>query len=368
MAKTKRSSKASQSARYECVHQVGGIQTGSLDHPQPLGGRSCRVAFVNTGSGLRFTVALDRGGDIVEAFHHEHSLAYLSPNGYVPPSHGYNRGVEWLRSWPAGLVTTCGPNYMGGPREEDGNTVSLHGHHSNTPAAVVSVRNPDHLRGERTMAMELVIRDSRMFGPVIEVRRRIECTLGEAVIRIHDEVTNRGNTRVAHNWLYHVNFGFPLVDTGTQLVYRGDLSAFLDGSEAEAEPNFARLKKVPDPQAKHCGGGETVVILDPRADRRGECHVGLVNKRLKLGMELSYPLEQLPRLANWQHFGKGGSYVTGIEPFSGSLLGKEREAHPLAKQWLRPGETRAYDLTLMVHSDRAGLESLLKYDGEVKKK
>ena len=37
-------------------------------------------------------------------------------------------------------------------------------------------------------------------------------TLGEPLIRIEDEVANLGNTTVPHNWLYHINFGYPLVD------------------------------------------------------------------------------------------------------------------------------------------------------------
>ncbi len=55
--------------KVESAAQLGGVQTGTLDYHQPNGGQSCRVVFVNTESGLRFTVALDRGGDIVEAFY-----------------------------------------------------------------------------------------------------------------------------------------------------------------------------------------------------------------------------------------------------------------------------------------------------------
>ena len=52
--------------KFESIHQVGGIRTGRLDWPDAGGSPGCRVAQVDTGSGLRFTVAVDRGGDIVE--------------------------------------------------------------------------------------------------------------------------------------------------------------------------------------------------------------------------------------------------------------------------------------------------------------
>jgi hypothetical protein len=73
-------------AKFESVHQVGGIRTGTLDSPGAGGGAGPRVAFVDTGAGLRFTVALDRGGDIVDASYNQFGLAYLSPNGLPPPN------------------------------------------------------------------------------------------------------------------------------------------------------------------------------------------------------------------------------------------------------------------------------------------
>src|SRR3546814_8938308 len=63
-----------------------------------------------------------------------------------------------------------------------------------------------------------VMRETRPFGPCLELRRTISGTLGRAVIRVHDRVTNRGNTSVPHMLLYHCNFGWPLVDEGTDIV------------------------------------------------------------------------------------------------------------------------------------------------------
>ncbi len=96
--------------KFELIHQVGGIRTARYDWPEVGGSPGCRVALVDTGAGLRFTVALDRGGDIVEAFYQDTALAYLTPNGYQPPSHALQQvDDQWLSSWPGGLVTTCGP-------------------------------------------------------------------------------------------------------------------------------------------------------------------------------------------------------------------------------------------------------------------
>ena len=363
--------------KFENVHQVGGIRTARLDFPG-LGGdaKGGRVALVDTGSGLRFTVALDRGGDIVDAFYNLHSLTYLTPNGLMAPSQAHNTGLDWLLGWAGGLVTTCGPQHIGGPRIEDGIQTSLHGRYSNLPAAVDSLVNPDPHAGRHEMSISLLVRDSRMFGPVIEVHRKIQCALGQSEITISDHVINRGNQRQPHNWLYHVNLGYPLLDEGARFIYRGPAEYWQAPPPpgqtsvlrriSDAEMN--RIKRAAGPLPEHVGAGERGLIIDVEPDRGGLCHAGLINERLELGLELEYPADALPRLANWQHFGPRGSYVAGVEPFSGSLMGKAVDKHPKAEPFLEPGETRSYRLTFRVLADPAAIERLAAFDGPVKGK
>ena len=264
--------------KFELIHQVGGIRTATYDWPDAGGAPGCRVAMVNTGSDLRFTVALDRGGDIVEAFFGSHSLAYLTPNGYRPPRQPLHRDEDWLAAWPAGLLTACGPRYIGPGREEDGLKLALHGQHSNTPAALLELKNPDPRRDDLDMRLGLVIRDTQMYGPVVEVRRRIACRLGEPVIRLRDEVINLGNSTVAHNWLYHVNLGYPLLDSGSQLLYGGRVNG---GWQMNADMSMADLSRsdsdlqgylaVPEPLP----GARRLRLPGPdpghRRRRRGSC-------------------------------------------------------------------------------------------------
>lgn len=348
-------------AKFEYPLQVGGIRTGSLDAPGAGGGQSVRVAFVDTGAGLRFTVALDRGGDLVDAAFRGHNLAYLSPCGLLPPSPARHLGCEWLAGWPGGLLTTCGPRSIGGPREEDGATTSLHGHHSNTPACVERIVNPDPRRGRLAMSLDLVIRSARMFGPVIEVRRQIRCTLGRPEIDLVDEVVNLGDIPTAHHWLYHCNFGYPLLDAGSRHYYRGTAAYWeFPARSAARQPGAAALqalKRVPAPLAAHAGGNERGVILDVVPDHAGRGHAALVNPRLGIGVALSFPVKELPRLANWQHYGPAGAYVSGLEPFSGSLFGAARDRHSTATQRLEPGESRHYHLTLRAFAGAAELRA-----------
>lgn len=367
--------------RYENVHQVGGIMTGQLDSPafgMAMGSttQASRVALFNTGSGLRFTVSLDRGSDIVDAFFNQHSLAYLSPVGLNPPNAAANTlPSAWINNFPGGLLTTCGPRYIGRPRIEDGQQTTLHGHHSNTSSGVVSLINPDPHRNQNDMSLTTVTRDVCALGHCIEVKRTIRCTLGQASIHIEDEVINRANQPVAHNWLYHVNLGWPLLDVGSRFIYRGKAiywqhPAQADQSDQSSDPGssaerYAKLKRVISPLPEHVGGGERGVIVELEADDDGVAHVGLINSSLKLGLELAFPLEQMPRLANWQHYGPMGSYVAGVEPFRGSLMGKDHDDYPGASQYLEPGESRSYQMTMHVHTEREALAAFGKHDGKV---
>jgi hypothetical protein len=359
-------------SKFENVHQLGGIRTGTLDAPGAGGAAGVRVAFIDTGAGLRFTVALDRGGDIVDASYNEFGLTYLSPNGLRPPNPAYHHGIEWLRGWAGGLVTTCGPEYVGGSRMEDGQQTSLHGRFSNTPAVVETLRNPDPHRGRTAMELGLVVRDTRVFGPLYEIRRTIRCALGRPEITIEDEVTNGGDTASPHHWLYHCNFGYPLLDRGTRFIYRGVAQYWVvpppAGQDIVQPLSFAamnRLKRVPAALREHAGGGERGLIVSVDPERDGTCRVGLINERLNLGIEMSYSANALPRLAHWQHYGPRGSYATALEPFHGSLLGRSRDRHPSVDSILEAGESKSYAIRFRILHTRSDLRALRSCDGPV---
>jgi len=185
-------------------------------------------------------------------------------------------------------------------------------------------------------------------------------------------VTNRGDTRVAHHWLYHCNLGYPLLDAGARFIYRGNAEYWAIPSppnQGIVQPLSAtamnKLKRVPDSLTEHAGMGERGLIVDTAAERDGWCRIGLINDKLKLGFEVSYPKKALPRMANWQHYGPRGCYVSGLEPFSGSLLGKARDKHKLAEQFLEPGETRNYQLKLRALAGAKALSELTQCDGPV---
>ncbi len=338
------------SVRFINPAQVAGIETAVLaDGPA----RGVRVAWVNTGTPLRYKVVIDRGLDIADAFYGAASLAFLSYTGTTPPTRALDGGLDWLGGFYGGLVCSCGPQHVGGPETVDGVDYGLHGTHSNTPAEVEAVCQPDPAAGKDVMSITGRVRTARMFGPNVELRRTIRSAMGTPAVEIHDEFTNRGNTPTRHCWLLHLNFGWPLLDRGSRIVYRGPVVPRSDSVKWFTDPG--KYKVAPSPVKAHTGAGEDVAFVDPPADADGLCHVGIVNEKLELGVEVTYPRKNYPRLVNWQHFGPGGEYVVGLEPVSGGMAECGAAAGVLA-----PGEVRTYDCTLRVLTDPRRLAGLIR--------
>ena len=325
--------------------QLGGIETAILDNGA---GRGVRVAWINTGAGLRFKVVIDRGMDIADAFYNQHSLAWLSHSGITAPQPFSDRGLDWLRTFNGGLLTTCGLSHVGGPEQDEFGERGIHGHISNIPAEIESIIQPDPMTGKLTMSLSGRMRETTVFGPSLELKRTISATLGEPTIRIHDEVINRANTPAPHMLLYHFNFGWPLVDEGTKLIWQGDWQARDGGINADIFREGYDFRTCPAPMDEHLGTGEAVAFIDATADESGWCRAGLHNPNLGLAVSLRFQKAQLPWLTNWQHWGKG-EYVTGIEPGTHPPIGQAKAREQQSLILLAPGESRSYDVELSIN-------------------
>jgi len=340
--------------------QIGGIETSVLDNGL---GKGTRIAWVNTGSGLRYKVVIDRGLDIADAFYNQHSLAWLSHAGVTAPRPDANRGLEWLYSFAGGLVTTCGLTHVGGPETDDYGERGLHGRVSNIGARLESIVQPNLTAAKPKMSITAVVKESRVFGPNLELKRTISSTIGEPAIKIHDVVTNFGNTLTPHMILYHCNYGWPLVDEGTEIIWKGKcVSRGLDMDNAifNSKHNFRKCRK---PRDSHRGGGEACGFIDVRPDKKGVCTVGLYNRRLGFALAMRYKKKQLPCLANWQHWGPG-EYVTALEPGTNPPIGQARAREQKKLLHIAPGKSRTYDLEMTVLTDKEQIKRFLKAAGQ----
>ena len=325
--------------------QLGGIETSVLDNGA---GRGTRIAWINTGTGLRYKVVIDRGMDIADAFYNQHSIAWLSHSGVTAAQPFSDKGINWLRTFGGGLLTTCGLSHAGGPESDEYGDRGLHGNISNTAAEIETIIQPDPVAGKMEMSISGSMRETQVLGPNLDLKRTISGRLGESKIYIKDEVTNKGNSPVPHMLLYHCNFGWPLVDEGTDILWDGKWRP-RDG-DTNTNKIFGKsnnFRKCPAPMDEHSGTGEEAAFIDIDADGNGQCHCGLYNAQLGIAVIIRFYKKQLPWLINWQHWGKN-EYVTGLEPATNPPIGQAKARKQNELILLAPGETKNYELEMEV--------------------
>ncbi len=336
--------------------QCGGIETSVLDNGTE---RGTRIAWLNTGAGLRYKIVIDRAMDIADAAYNAYNISWINRTGIRPPQPFSNKGADWLKTFGGGLLTTCGLAHTGGPDVDEYGERGAHGEISNIPAQIQSIVQPDPAAGNLHMSITGIIRETSIFGHSFELKRTISGTLGDPAIYIKDEITNRGNQPAPHMILYHFNFGWPLVDEGTDILWKGKWSPRDGADKAKIFRQGNAFQKCSPPLSDHNGAGEEVAFVDIDADEQGESLCGLHNSNLGFAVTLQFPKKQLPWFINWQHWG-ANEYVTGLEPANIPPIGQAAARQRGELELLAPGASKTYDLAVRIITNEEHIQSLLK--------
>jgi Domain of unknown function (DUF4432) len=331
--------------------------------------RGIRALEFRTGTGLRFTVVVDRAMDISEVEFRGASLGWHGPSGlrsstlHEPEGEG---GFGWARSF-TGFLVTCGLDHILGPEEVDAGhygypgtaTVrhGLHGRVANIPARLTGYG--EAWEGDRCILWaEGEVRQATTFGEHLVLTRRIEADLGGNEIRLTDRVVNAGFVTTPHMFFYHVNLGAPLLAEGARYVAPiSDVIWAAHSSRYRDQGTGYAL--VPAPQDHFA---EQVWQHEVAADGQGLVLVALLNDRLGLGVQVTTRKDQLPCLYQWQHF-QAGAYALGIEPSTHHVLGNRAARDRGEMIWLRSGEDRRYDARFTV---LAGADALAATEARIR--
>lgn len=261
-----------------------------------------------------------------------------------------SQGNGFLRSFYAGLLTTCGLSYIGTPCEDEGETLGLHGRLAATPAEEVGYRT------ERTDdSIEFVIngkvRETRLFGENLTLERTIRCRYGENVMRIEDKVTNHGFTRQPLQILYHFNYGWPLLSPQAEIL----LSAkSITPRTPHAAEGLTSHLEICTPQP---GFDEQVYYLTLNSDSQGMSKVALVNAELGWGIYEKFDTMQLPNFIQWKNLG-AGEYVMGLEVSNSFPDGRDKERAQGRLPFIEPWETKKYCFELGIVDGDAEISAL----------
>lgn len=323
--------------------------------------RGIRMLEFRTGSGLRFTLLVDRAMDIADCEHNGRAIGWHSASGFRNPAlHDYEgeAGLGFMRSF-SGLLVTCGLDHTLGPQEVPADTYdypgrssvrhSLHGRVSFIPARLTGYG--EHWDGDRCVLWaEGVIQQAAVFGENLHLVRRVEADLGGDEIRISDRVVNSGFSRTPHMFFYHINVGHPVLDEGAR--YLAPINHVVWAAHGETyEKQGVGYRTVPAPASSF---REQVWQHELKASPGGECPVAIVNDRIGLGFEVVTRKDELPCLYQWQNF-HAGSYVMGIEPSTHNVLGDIAARERGEMIWLEHGDSRSYTATFRVLDGSAAI-------------
>ncbi len=320
------------------LSQLGGCRHYTLSEGLA---RGMRATDINTGSGLQYTVLPDRAMDISFASYKGINLVYMTNNGETHPAFYEPEGVGWLRTFAAGMLTTCGLTYLGSPCEDEGEQLGLHGRISTSPARQFADLSGWE-GGNYNIKLSGIIEEGYLFGNKLRIERVIHSVLGGGVIHLQDTITNFGNKPSPFTILYHMNFGYPFLSEDAELI--------IDPSEtvprdADAVPGLSTFRRFIEPQPDY---KEQVFYHKMKGNSAGDTEVTIRNQTVSTAITIKFNTKQLPYITQWKMMGDG-EYVLGIEPCnipckSRNILRKEK-----ILPFLQPGESKIIDLEIIVN-------------------
>lgn len=278
-----------------CESQIYGMEEHRL-----VGGRGdgMRLLEVRNGHGLELTISLDRCCDISRLTWGGVNMSYFSPCGYVAPAYYQPTGAEWLKSFTAGFLTTCGLNAVGSPCEDAGEVLPLHGTIANTPASDTCWYEED---GE--LVIRATVRDEQIFGRKLRLHRKIRVSLSENKFRICDTIENTGDRKKPFEILYHMNMGYPLLDEDSVVTIPSCAVTPRDNHAAEDMENCLRMEKPQPGYRERC-------YYHKFPGRNGMASI--YQPKLQKGLRISFDAEKLDGFVEWKMMGHR-DYVLGLE-------------------------------------------------------
>lgn len=345
-------------SRRDLAARAGGLSQFAGVRLMTLGDgveRGIRMLEFRTGTGLRFTVLIDRALDIADCDYRGAAVGWHSPSGFKHPGlaeYEGEGGLAWLRTF-SGLMVTCGldhilfmddepaDHYVYSPRKTV--THSIHGRVATIPARLTGYGETWD-GDDCTLWCEGIVSQGTVFGEDLQLIRRIEAKVGSNEIRLTDRVVNRGFYRTPHMYCYHINVCHPLVAEGARYLAPITDVVWAGHAGADYRKQGVGYRTLSGPQLNF---HEQVWQHELVSGADGLVPVAVVNDALQLGFEVVTRKDQFPCMYEWQNF-QAGQYALGIEPSTNHVLGHKAARERDELIWLQHGEERAYDTVFRI--------------------
>jgi len=347
-------------SKTDILKKVGDIsQLASIKQYEFSDGAAKNVRAVDfkSPSGIDMTVVLDRAMDISSLTYKNIPISWKSATREASSIYYESKGLEWLRTFFGGLLTTGGLTYFGPPCIDKGEELGLHGRISNLPAGNVLAdcrwENDNYV-----MWVQGKVREVRALFEKLELSRKITTFADKPLILIEDIVENLGFKSSPLMILYHMNFGFPLMDSTTKLML--PKNTLTTPRDEEAKKGIQRFDEFFKPIDNF---QEQVFIHNIEPDNEGNCNAALINNEFNngegLGISIKFNKKNLPYLVQWKQ-ASSGDYVCGLEPANSLLGGRNVEIENRNVRFINPGEKINFKIELNLLTSKKEIENYIK--------
>ena len=284
--------------------------------------RGTAIIEVRTAGGLELDILPDAGLDIGQTRYKGVNMSWMSKNGYDSPAAISPYETEFVNTFPGGLLYTCGLRSAGPANRDKGEWHPLHGRYHSLAAEQVCAEIVDD-----EIIVKGTIRETTLFGHVLEVRRTIRIPAFGASVTVQDTVSNLTPRDEEIMQIYHCNFGYPLLSEKARLVL------------PEARQTIPRTEFAKTGLGRECEFDKPIDSEEERVffqKMEREFWAKLENPDLGVNMTISWSGDTLPILSQWRSMASG-DYVLGLEPTNCYIMGRHDEREngtlPVLKAW-----------------------------------
>ena len=312
-------------------------QLFGIEEHRLVGGKGdgMRLYEINNGKGLELTISPDRNGDITRLRFKGINMSYMSPCGYVAPAYYDSTGSNWLNSFTAGFLTTCGLNGVGTPCTDKGEDIPLHGSIANTPCDQTYFFEEEDC-GSTDLVVKTITKDETIFGRKLRLNREIRVSTEENCFTITDTIENTGDKVEPFELLYHMNMGYPLLDEDSIVTIPSAEVTPRDGHAADDIDNWMHMEKPTDNYQERCyyhrfaGGKQCVSIKQPKLDTE---------------LAIEFDPDNLDGFVEWKMMGVR-DYVLGLECGNCYPDGRDVMRKTGMLKFLEPGQKKTYQVKI----------------------
>ena len=335
------------SQEYEVRQKVGDLNglCGIKDYLFNDGpSRGLRAFDLKNGRGLELTVLADRGMDIPYLSFKGINIGLLNKVGIRSPYlYREDGGSGFLKQFYGGMMTTCGLTYAGASGEDQGKALGLHGPYDNLPAAQVRAY-ADYEGDEKVLKVEGEVRETEVFADNLVLKRTLTVDTERNQVHVRDVVENQGYLTSPLMMIYHINFGYPMLDEGGR--------CYFSTSEVSPRTDFAAegLDIYDVMEAPGIGRDEQCYYHTGHDEAQDESFAMLHNEKLGIAGIIHYDKAVFPLLCQWKCM-RAGDYALGLEPTTSGVVNRSEARANGALTYLEAGKSREFNVTIEVTDD-----------------